>query len=86
MKRERERATRAKAMGMRVAGNEEGKGNKGVAMATRIASEWTGATATKRAMVTATRVAGSNGNHNGYKEDAGNGNNGGGQQRGQWRW
>jgi hypothetical protein len=48
---------RAMAMAMRVAGNKEGKGNKAMAMATRIAGEWTAA-ATKRAMVTATRVVG----------------------------
>ncbi len=43
-------------MAMRVAGDKEGKGNKVMAMATMIMSEWT-ATATKRAMMTATRVA-----------------------------
>jgi hypothetical protein len=57
MKRERARAARAMATGMRVAGNEEGEGDKAMVMATRIAGEWT-ATATKRAMVMATRVAG----------------------------
>jgi hypothetical protein len=56
-KRERARAARAMAMAMRVAGNKEGKGNKAMAMATRIAVEWN-KTATKRAMVTATRVVG----------------------------
>jgi hypothetical protein len=55
-KRERARAARAIAMAMRVVGDKEGKGDKAMAKATRIASEWT-ATATKRAMVTATRVA-----------------------------
>ncbi len=44
-------------MVMRVAGDEEGKGNKAMVMATRIAGKWT-ATATKRVMVMATRVAG----------------------------
>ncbi len=53
-KRERARAARAMATAMRVAGDEEGEGD--TAMATRIAGEWT-APATKRAMVTATRVA-----------------------------
>jgi hypothetical protein len=56
-KRERVRAARAMATAMRVAGNKEGEGVKVMAMATRIAGEWT-ATATKRAMVTATRVVG----------------------------
>jgi hypothetical protein len=45
------------AMAMRVAGDEEGKGGKVMVMATRMASNWT-ATATKRVMGTATRVAG----------------------------
>ncbi len=56
-KRERARAARAMATAMRVAGDEEGIGNKAMAMATRIVGEWT-ATATKRAMVTGTRVGG----------------------------
>ncbi len=55
-KRERARAARAMATAMRVTGNKEGKGDKVMAMATRIAAEWT-ATVTKRAMVMATRVA-----------------------------
>jgi hypothetical protein len=42
---------------VRVAGKEEGKGSKVMALATGIASKWT-ATATKRAMAMATRVAG----------------------------
>ena len=44
---------------MRVAGDKEGKGSKvmAMAMATRMVGKWT-ATATKRVMVTATRVAG----------------------------
>ncbi len=44
---------------MRVAGNKEGKGSKGMAMAmaTRMAGEWS-AMATKRLMATRTRVAG----------------------------
>ncbi len=44
---------------VRVAGNEEGKGSKVVAMAmaTRMAGKWS-ETATKSSMVTATRVAG----------------------------
>jgi hypothetical protein len=53
--RERARAARAMATAMRVAGDEEGKGNKTMVMATRIAGEWT-ATVTKRVMVMATRV------------------------------
>ncbi len=57
MKRERARAARAMATAMRVAGDNEGKGNKAMVMGTRIAGEWT-ATATKRAMVMMTRVAG----------------------------
>ncbi len=56
-KREKARAARVMAAAMRVGGDEEGEGDKAMAMATRIAGEWT-ATATKRAMVTATRVAG----------------------------
>jgi hypothetical protein len=56
MKRERARTARAMATGMRVTGDQEGKGDKAMAMATRIAGEWT-TTATKRAMVMATRVA-----------------------------
>ncbi len=54
-KRERVRAARTMVMAM-VAGDKEGEGNKAMAMATRIAGEWT-ATATKRAMVMAMRVA-----------------------------
>jgi hypothetical protein len=42
------------ATAMRVAGDEEGEGNKAMAMATRIEGEWT-ATSTNRAMVTATK-------------------------------
>jgi hypothetical protein len=49
-KRERARTARVMAMALRVVGNEEGKGNKAMTMATRIAGEWT-ATATKRVMV-----------------------------------
>jgi hypothetical protein len=56
-KRERARAARVMATAMRMAADEEGKGNKAIAMATRIAGEWT-ATVTKRAMVMAMRVAG----------------------------
>ncbi len=56
-KRERARAARVMATAMRVAGDEGGKGNKAMAMAARIEGEWT-VTATKRAMVMATRVAG----------------------------
>ncbi len=44
-------------MAMRVAGNKEGEGSKAMAMATRMAGEWT-AMETKRAMVKAMRVAG----------------------------
>jgi hypothetical protein len=54
-KRERARAARAMATAMRVAGDKEGKGNKAMVMATRIAGEWT-AIETKRAMVTTVRV------------------------------
>jgi hypothetical protein len=57
MKRERARAAGTMETAMRVAGNEEGEGDKAMAMATRIAGEWT-ATATKKAMVTVMRVAG----------------------------
>ncbi len=57
MKRASARGARAMAMAMRVTGDKEGKGSKAMAMATRIAGKWT-ATATKRAMVTATRLAG----------------------------
>ncbi len=45
------------ATAMRVTGDEEGKGNKVMAMATKISDEWT-ETVTKRVMVTVTRVAG----------------------------
>ncbi len=44
------------AKAMRVAGDNEGKGGKAMAMATKIAGKWT-ATATKRAMVMAMMVA-----------------------------
>jgi hypothetical protein len=64
-KRERARAARAMATAMRVVGNEEGKGNKAIAMATRIEGEWTATVtnrvmmmAMKRMMVTVTTVAG----------------------------
>ncbi len=56
-KRERARAARAMAVAMRVVGKEEGEGGTAMALATRIAGRWT-ATATKRVMVMATRVAG----------------------------
>ncbi len=42
---------------MRVAGDEEGKGGKAMAMATRMVGEWT-VLVRKRAKATATRVAG----------------------------
>jgi hypothetical protein len=45
------------AMVMRVAGNEEGKGGKGMAMATRVAGERT-AMLMKSAMATKTREVG----------------------------
>jgi hypothetical protein len=51
------RAARAIATAMRVAGKEEGKVGKAMAIATRNAGKWT-VTATKRAMLTATRMAG----------------------------
>jgi hypothetical protein len=38
-KRKRARAARVMAMAIRVAGNEEGKGDKAMTMATRIAGE-----------------------------------------------
>jgi hypothetical protein len=53
----RARVARAMAMVMRVAGNEEGKGSKAMAMATRVASERT-AMLTKIAMATKTREVG----------------------------
>ncbi len=48
-----------KGMNVRVAGNKEGEGSKAMAMVmmTRMAGEWS-ATATKRSMAMATRVAG----------------------------
>ncbi len=49
------RAARAVAKVMRVAGNEEGKGIKAMAMATRMVGKWT-VMARKRAMAMATRV------------------------------
>ncbi len=42
---------------MRVVGNEEGKGCKAMAIATRMVGKWT-ETVTKRAMAMAMRVAG----------------------------
>ncbi len=42
---------------VRMAGEEEGKKSKAMALATRMAGKWT-ATATKRAMTTAMRVVG----------------------------
>ncbi len=56
-KGERARAVRAMTKVMRVAGDEEGEGSKAMVMATRMAGKWT-ATATKRAMTMARRVAG----------------------------
>ncbi len=54
-KRERSRAAWAMVTVIRVAGEEEGEGDKAMAMATRIAGELT-ATVMKRVMVKATRV------------------------------
>ncbi len=48
---------RARVRAMRVAGKEECKGGKAMAMATRMASKWT-VMATKRAMAMATRMEG----------------------------
>ncbi len=48
---------RAIAKVMRVAGDEEGKGRKAMAMATKMAGKWT-VTARKRAMAMASRVVG----------------------------
>jgi hypothetical protein len=56
-KRERARAARAMVKVMRVAGDEEGEDGKAMAMATRMAGEWT-VTARRRAMALTTRVAG----------------------------
>ncbi len=56
-KREMERAARVMVTAMRAVGDKEGKGGKGMAMATRIAGKWT-ATATNRVMVMVRRVAG----------------------------
>ncbi len=42
---------------VRMAGKEEGEGSKAMGLVTRMVGEWT-ATATKKAMVTATRVVG----------------------------
>jgi hypothetical protein len=56
-KRERTRVVRATAMAMRGMGNKEGEGSKAMEMVTRMAGKWT-AMAMKRAMATATRVAG----------------------------
>ncbi len=47
-------------MMMRVAGNAEGKGGKAMATATRVAGEQT-AMATKRVMMTKTRLGGAGG-------------------------
>ncbi len=66
MKRARARAARVITMVIRVAGKEEGKGGKAMALATRVAGEQM-ATATKRAMATKTREAG---------EEEGNGKGG----------
>jgi hypothetical protein len=56
-KRERARVARAMAKVMRVAGDEEGEDSKAMAMAKRMAGNWT-VIARKRAMVMAMRVAG----------------------------
>jgi hypothetical protein len=69
---------------MRVAGDEEGKGDKATTMATRMVGEWT-AMVTKKAMAMATRVWASNGDGNKEGDGNGDGNKGSGQQRGQWR-
>jgi hypothetical protein len=69
-----------------MAGDEEGKGNKAMAMAARIEGEWTATvtnramvTMTKRMMATVTMVAGDEeGNGDGGKSN-GDGNEGGGQ-------
>jgi hypothetical protein len=54
---ERTSAAREMATAMRVVGKKEGEGSKAMAMATRMAGEWT-VMATKRVIVTTTRVAG----------------------------
>jgi hypothetical protein len=56
-KRARERVARAITIEMRVVGKEENKGGKAMALATRVAGEWT-ATATKRTMAMKTREVG----------------------------
>ncbi len=59
-KRARARVARAMEMTMRVADDEESKGGKAMARATRVAGEWT-ATAMKRVMATKTRLGGAGG-------------------------
>jgi hypothetical protein len=67
------RVASSMAMVMRVEGNEEGKGGKLMAMATRVAGEWT-ATLTKSAMATKTReVGGRGGKSSGDGEEDGDG-------------
>ncbi len=56
-KRERARAARAMVKVMRVADDEEGEDGKAMAMATRMAGEWT-VMARKRVVATARRVVG----------------------------
>jgi hypothetical protein len=56
-KREKTRATRAMAMAIKGTGDKEGGDSTAIEIATRMAGEWT-AMAMKRAMGTATRVAG----------------------------
>ncbi len=57
MKRERARTARANATAMRVTSVKEGKGDKAMAMATRVAGKWM-AMAMTRAMVIKTKEAG----------------------------
>ncbi len=80
-KRARVRAARAITMAMRVAGEEEGKGGKAMALATRVVGKWT-ATATKRAMTTKTREVGKKeGNGKGGKSNGDGKEDGNGKQR-----
>jgi hypothetical protein len=67
-------------MAMRVAGVQEGKGGKGMVIATRVVGE--GAVRTMlRAMVTKTKEAGEEGNSKGGKSDGDGKDAGNGKQR-----
>jgi hypothetical protein len=79
--RARARATRAMVTAMRLAGDKEGKGGKGMAMATRVAGKRT-ATTTKRVIAMAARKAGEEeGNGKGNKSNGNGEEDGNGKQQ-----